>query len=118
MAKKNSKSNQPKAKAPKKDAKDTLLEKVKPTKTADHDGSLGFESALWSSADKLSANMDASEYLGTSKETLYRLLDRRTIPGHRIGRIWKFKPFEVDAWIKSSGATDTTETIKSEPAND
>ncbi len=61
---------------------------------------------------------ELAEYLATSKETLYRWLERRTIPAHRIGKLWKIKPSEVDAWIKSGGATDTTETSKSEPGND
>ena len=43
----------PKEKAPK---------KIKEAKSADHDGSLGFESTLWAAADKLRSNMDASEY--------------------------------------------------------
>lgn len=53
------------AKAPKKTAKSESAEKPKKTKkakTADHDASLGFEAALWSSADKLRSNMDAAEY--------------------------------------------------------
>jgi excisionase family DNA binding protein len=44
-------------------------------------------------------------YLGVSKETIYRWLDRKKIPAHRIGKLWKFKPSEVDAWVMSSGAT-------------
>jgi type I restriction enzyme M protein len=46
----------PKTKA----VKETPAKKTK--KTADHDGSLGFEATLWSSADKLRSNMDAAEY--------------------------------------------------------
>jgi type I restriction enzyme M protein len=36
--------------------------KSKSSKAADHDASLGFESTLWSAADKLRSNLDASEY--------------------------------------------------------
>ena len=28
------------------------------------------------------------------------------MPGHKIGRLWKFRKEEVDDWVKSSGADD------------
>jgi len=43
-------------------------------------------------------------HLGVSKETIYRWLERRTIPAHRMGKLWKFKPTEVDHWILNGGA--------------
>lgn len=51
-------------------------------------------------------------YLGVSKETIYRWLDRKKIPAHRIGKLWKFKPSEVDSWVTSGGAI--SENTKSE----
>lgn len=59
---------------------------------------------------------EIARYLGVSKESIYRLLDKRVIPAHRIGRLWKFKPGEVDAWVKAGGAAENTEkaTIRNE----
>lgn len=45
-----------------------------------------------------------AEYLGVSKETIYRWLDRKKIPAHRVGKLWRFKPTEVDQWVISGGA--------------
>lgn len=45
-----------------------------------------------------------AEYLGVSKETIYRWLERKKIPAHRIGKLWKFKPSEVDQCVISGGA--------------
>ena len=42
--------------------------------------------------------------MGVSKETVYRWLERGKIPAHRMGKLWKFKPSEVDEWIKRGGA--------------
>ncbi|MBY0385788.1 helix-turn-helix domain-containing protein [bacterium] len=47
-----------------------------------------------------------SVHLGVSKETIYRWLERRRIPAHRIGKLWKFKASEVDNWIRTGGAID------------
>lgn len=43
-------------------------------------------------------------HLGVSKETIYRWLDTGKIPAHRVGKLWKFKPTEVDKWIVGGGA--------------
>lgn len=47
---------------------------------------------------------DISRHLGVSKETIYRWLEKHKIPAHRMGKLWKFKPSEVDRWILDGGA--------------
>jgi excisionase family DNA binding protein len=47
---------------------------------------------------------EISRHLGVSKETIYRWLEKHKIPAHRMGKLWKFKPSEVDQWITSGGA--------------
>ena len=46
---------------------------------------------------------DIGNHLGVSKETIYRWLEAKTIPAHRLGKLWKFKPTEVDAWVLAGG---------------
>jgi excisionase family DNA binding protein len=46
-----------------------------------------------------------SHHLGISKETVYRWLDKGKIPGHRIGKLWKFKIQEIDDWVKNGMAS-------------
>ena len=46
------------------------------------------------------------DYLGNiRRESVYRWL-KRGMPGHRVGRHWRFKASEVDEWVKSGGARD------------
>lgn len=49
---------------------------------------------------------EIAEHLGVSKETIYRWLKKGKVPAHRIGKLWKFKPTEVDQWVMSGGARD------------
>lgn len=42
---------------------------------------------------------EIASHLGVSKETIYKWLEKKKIPSHRIGRLWKFKASEVDTWI-------------------
>jgi excisionase family DNA binding protein len=45
-----------------------------------------------------------SDHLGVTKDTIYRWIERRRLPAHKIGRLWKFKLSEVDAWVRAGGA--------------
>ena len=58
----------------------------------------------WLSVDEI------CKYLGVSKDTIYKWLDKSTMPGHRIGRLWKFKRDEVDEWVRNGGANSGDET--------
>jgi excisionase family DNA binding protein len=42
---------------------------------------------------------EIAEYLGIAKDTVYAWIANKDLPGHRIGRFWKFKLSEVDDWI-------------------
>ena len=46
---------------------------------------------------------EIARHLGVSKEMIYRWLEKQAIPAHRLGKLWKFKPSEVDGWVKSGG---------------
>jgi len=49
----------------------------------------------WLSVDEIAA------YLGVKRDTLYKWIERKKMPGHKIGRLWKFKKQEVDNWVRS-----------------
>lgn len=48
---------------------------------------------------------EIADHLKISKETVYRWLERGKIPAHRVGKQWRFKPSEVDEWVKSGNAS-------------
>lgn len=47
---------------------------------------------------------DVAKHLGVAKDSVYRWIDTRRLPAHRIGRLWKFKLSEVDKWVRTGGA--------------
>ena len=49
---------------------------------------------------------EITEYLGVSRDTVLIWIEKRAMPAAKIGRLWKFKISEVDAWMKSSVAAD------------
>ena len=46
------------------------------------------------------------EYLGVSRDTVLAWIEKREMPATKIGRVWKFKISEVDAWMKSGVAAE------------
>ncbi len=51
--------------------------------------------------EKWSSLTEISEHLGVSSDTVRNWIKKGTIPHHRLGRQYKFKISEVDAWIMS-----------------
>lgn len=43
---------------------------------------------------------------GKSHDTVYRWVQTRGLPAHRVGRLWKFKVSDVDAWVRDGKAAD------------
>jgi len=52
----------------------------------------------WLSVDEIAA------YLGIKRDTVYKWIDRKGMPAHKAGRLWKFKKDEVDGWVRSGGS--------------
>lgn len=53
----------------------------------------------WVSVDEVAT------HLGVAKESVYRWIERKGLPAHKIGRLWKCQLSEVDAWVRAGGAT-------------
>jgi excisionase family DNA binding protein len=52
----------------------------------------------WLDVDAIAA------HLSVSAVTIYRWLEKERIPAHRVGKLWRFKASEVDAWVQEGGA--------------
>jgi excisionase family DNA binding protein len=44
-------------------------------------------------------------HLGVRKDSIYRWIEHRGLPAHKIGKLWKLKLSEVDAWVRARGAS-------------
>ena len=54
---------------------------------------------------------EASEYLGVSRETLYKYVYEEKIPAFKLGNRWKFKKTVLDRWMERQS------TQREEPAS-
>lgn len=66
----------------------------------------------WFSLDEI------SKHLGVSKDTIRGWIKKEAIPYYRVGRQYKFKLTEVDAWVESGqSANADKENITEEQTN-
>lgn len=49
---------------------------------------------------------EVAKHLGVAKDSVYRWIETRSLPAHKLGRLWKFKLSEVDDWVRAVGASE------------
>jgi excisionase family DNA binding protein len=45
---------------------------------------------------------DVAAHLGVARDSVYRWLNTKDLPAHRVGRAWRFRLSEIDDWVRSS----------------
>jgi excisionase family DNA binding protein len=56
----------------------------------------------WPYFEPLINDRQAAELLGIHPKTLQRFARTSQIPAHRIGRFWRYRASELDAWLRHS----------------
>ena len=55
------------------------------------------------------SSKEIAEHLGVTIDTIRNWIKKEIIPCHQVGRLWKFKISEVDAWVMSGQSKDKSE---------
>lgn len=53
---------------------------------------------------------DVAKHLGVTKDSVYRWIETRHLPAHKVGRLFKLKLTEVDEWVRAGGAHENKKT--------
>lgn len=54
----------------------------------------------WLSVQEIAA------HLGVKRDTIYKWIERKNMPAHKVGRLWKFMISEVDEWVRAGKAAE------------
>ena len=54
-----------------------------------------------SSIERWYSMREITEYLGVSRVTVLNWIEKRNMPATKMGRLWKFRISEIDAWLSS-----------------
>ena len=53
------------------------------------------------------ADADVAAHLSVARDSIYRWVEAKDFPAHRVGRLLRFRLSEVDDWVKAGGRSDT-----------
>lgn len=49
---------------------------------------------------------EVATHLHVAKDSVYRWIESRGLPAHRVGRLLRFKLSDVDAWVQAGGGRE------------
>ncbi len=58
----------------------------------------------WLSVDEIAV------YLGVKRDTIYKWIERKNMPAHKVGSLWKSRRDEIDDWVRKGEAGDSRQT--------
>jgi len=50
---------------------------------------------------------DVAAHLDVNKDSIYRWINNKGLPAHKVGRLFRFKLSEIDDWVRAGGAGET-----------
>lgn len=53
---------------------------------------------------------EVAAHLGVNRDSVYRWIDTKGFPAHRVGRLFRLKLSEVDEWVKQGGGRESTKS--------
>jgi len=52
---------------------------------------------------------DVALHLGVNKDSIYRWINNKGLPVHKVGRLFRFKLSEVDEWVRQGDDEDSAD---------
>jgi len=67
----------------------------------------------WVSVENVAAHLDVN------KDSIYRWINNKGLPVHKVGRLFRFKLSEVDEWVRTGGSSEEGDSVpKAKPKID
>lgn len=51
---------------------------------------------------------EVATHLGVNRDSVYRWVEKKGLPAHRVGRLFRFKLSEVDEWVRAGGTGEVS----------
>ena len=68
-----------------------------------HRAGMTMQQERWLSVDEIAA------HLGVNPDTVYKWIERKKLPAHKVGRLWKFQVSEVNDWVRAGKAAENND---------
>lgn len=61
---------------------------------------------------------DVAAHIGVAKDSIYRWVEERGLPAHRVGRLFRFKLSEIDEWVRQDKDQEKSpNSVQSRPSS-
>jgi excisionase family DNA binding protein len=54
---------------------------------------------------------EVADYLRVTKKTIYRMLERRSIPAMKVGHQWRFDSASIDLWLRQNSSETVADIL-------
>jgi len=54
---------------------------------------------------------DVADFLKLNQTTVYAWAQQGTLPGYKLGRTWRFRPSEIEAWLEERRSAKVTNRV-------
>lgn len=54
---------------------------------------------------------DVADFLKLNQTTVYAWAQQGTLPGYKLGRTWRFRPSEIEAWLEGRRNAEVTNRV-------
>lgn len=59
---------------------------------------------------------EIADHLGVTKDSVYDWITTKGMPGHKVGRLWRFQVSEIDEWVRMGKAAPEAVSVTTRPA--
>lgn len=67
--------------------------------------------------EQLLSIRDVAQFLQLNQTTIYAWAQQGTLPGYKLGRTWRFRPSEIEAWLEERRNAEVTNTVAQRTAS-
>jgi len=64
--------------------------------------------------EQLMTIKEVADYLNITESTIYTWAQTGKLPAFRVGRLWRFRRSDLDAWLEANRNTNQSATLEKE----
>jgi excisionase family DNA binding protein len=66
--------------------------------------------------EQLMSIREVAEFLQLNQTTVYAWAQQGILPGYKLGRTWRFRPSELDAWLEERRNAEVSNIVTKQAA--
>jgi excisionase family DNA binding protein len=68
--------------------------------------------------EQLMSIRDVADFLKLNQTTIYAWAQQGILPGYKLGRTWRFRPSDIEAWLEERRNAEASKAVTEQTAGD